>query len=202
MRALGWNPELLGSTGWCLVDRLPFAELEAFVTGEAALAGYWLHHREIAALELVGRSQKLVEAVSALLEEAGQSLFPGYHRFSPGQLRIDVEIDAAARLPAEGNAQTLEHLAIDRCLRLLGGGDPLLLIDLYFLSRARVSPLKAAGSMSSLDAAATPSALAVVLHEIELEQVPPQVLRPVDLGDLKAFRDQLVEQLAMRTYGS
>jgi hypothetical protein len=98
-------------------------------------------------------------------------------------------------------AASLLDLAVDRWLRCFGAEpSSVWLTDLYFLERARVDLEKAAGAMASRDMAATRRALAVILHETRVQELPPGLVRPVSLAQLEDFRLRWTDQLGLETF--
>lgn len=194
MRGLGWNSELLGSL-WPLLAGL---RLEgAWVGGEAALAGYWLHHREVSRLELHAEPS----AFERVRVQFPEPVFPGYVK--AGALELVREEQPPLEPPTDEPvpAASLLDLAVDRWLRCFGSEPSnLWLVDLYFLERARVDLERAAQAMTTRDLAATRRALAVILHETRVEELPRGVVRPVTLAQLEDFRRRWTDQLALETF--
>jgi len=197
MNGLGWNPELLGPH-WPTVAALDLQG--GWVGGEAALAGYWLHHRVAPRLE-VHVPAPAFETVLAQLPGPLETLFPGYVRARGLELITEEEPPLEAVTADPVPAASLLDLAVDRWLRCFGAEpSSVWLTDLYFLERARVDLEKAAGAMASRDMAATRRALAVILHETRVQELPPGLVRPVSLAQLEDFRLRWTDQLGLETF--
>lgn len=197
MRGLGWNPELLGPA-WPTVAGLQLAG--AWVGGEAALAGYWLHHRMALRLE-VHAPPEAFEGVAAQLSGPLETLFPGYLRAGGLELIREEQPPLEPVVPDPVPAASLLDLAVDRWLRCFGSEPAgVWLTDLFFLERARVDLERAANLLASRDLAATRRALAVILHETRVQELPPGLVRPVSLLQLEDFRSRWTDQLALETF--
>ncbi len=202
MRPLGWNAELLGESGWHFLERHVAGHADRFVGGEAALAGFWFHHREVARVEVILPDQASLDAMVAEVGPPQQTL-PGFARYERVDLVTDhlLILDEDKPLEQDIRADTLRDLAADRLLRLAGGADPALLVDLYFLQRARVDLSRAAKDAASKDLGLTSGALAVVLARARPTELPPGLVRPVDLTSLQDFVQELIEKLGMEIRG-
>ncbi len=191
-----WNPELLGPQ-WSTVTGLSLGG--AWVGGEAALAGYWLQHRVSQRMEV----HALGEAFDRVLEQlpGPETLFPGYVRASGLELVREEQPPLEPPTDDPFPAASLLDLAVDRWLRCFGSeASSLWLVDLYFLERARVDLERAAQAMVTRDLAATRRALAVILHETRVEELPKGLVRPVSLAQLEDFRRRWTDQLALETF--
>ncbi|MBI3924546.1 MAG: hypothetical protein HY319_03325 [Armatimonadetes bacterium] len=209
-RPLGWNPELFVSPLWTALRALDL-QGPAAVNGEAALAGFWFHHRMVDTLELVTPEQSGLEALACQVRglDCGlvqEQALPGFLRFRAGKARLDLALELGPPLDAERPCEdgipteSLRDLAADRWLRMLGRPDLKLLVDLYFLARARVDLVEAARDASLKDIGANRAALAVVLYEMKLGELPSWSVRPVTASQLSEFAEQLKDRLALQTF--
>lgn len=199
MTGLGWNPELLGPP-WAVVAALDLQG--AWVGGEAALAGYWLHHRVATSLELHA-GPAAFESLLAQLPDPVEPLFPGYVRSGGLELIREEEPPLEPVTEDAVPAAGLFDLAVDRWLRCFGSEPSgVWLADLFFLERARVDLERAANTLASRDLAATRRALAVILHETRVDGLPRGLVRPVSLAQLEDFRRRWTDQLALETFSS
>ena len=194
MRGLGWNPELL-PPAWPRLEGLPWEG--AWVAGEAALAGYWLHHRLVGRLDVHVRPDHW-DAFTACLPEA-RPLFPGCLRWGEVEVVREEQPPFAPPEVLAVPAQSLADLAVDRWLQAFGGGPQGWLVDLYFLERARVDLALAARRIPQRDAAATQRSLAVILHETQVE-LPGGLVRPVTREQIEDFRLRWTDQLALELF--
>lgn len=209
MRPPGWNPELFLSPLWETLRALDLNDPPTIVTGEAALAGFWFHHRMVETLELstsgdLDRLAGQIEAAGGPLKE--EQRFPGFVRFRAGPARLDLNLELEPPLDPKRSeedglaSESLRDLAVDRWLRLLGRKDLKLLVDLYFLNRARVDLLKAARDTRRRDAGCNEQALAVVLHGMKIGPPADWAIRPVSQETLQTFAELLKERLALQTF--
>lgn len=201
MRPLGWNEEILGEATWALLRSL--SPSPAFVTGEAALAGFWFHHRGISRVELAVRTEAELQEVASAIPGERLSEVPGFIRFRELDLMLDHDHVVDLDKPEEDGvrADSLGDLAADRILRLMGAPDPNLVVDLFFLARARVDLARAARDAAAKDLGLTPSALALVLSRSRPTVLPPGLIRPVDLGQLQEFVEGEIVRFGMQAYG-
>ncbi|MCE7873679.1 hypothetical protein DYH09_25345 [bacterium CPR1] len=199
-RPLGWNPELFPPQAWAFVQRHLPGQNERFVGGEAALAGFWFHHRLVDRVELVVTSQEALERLQSEVASQPRQVLPGFIRYDEVDLMVDHAhvIDASKPVEEEIRADSLEDLAADRLLRLAGGAQGSLLVDLYFLERYRVDLLAAAKGAACKDLGLTLSALAVQLARSRPTRLPEGLLRPVELPDLLSFLESLIERFGMQ----
>src|SRR5206468_2017929 len=119
--------------------------------------------------------------------------------------RLDLALESSPALEAGPQErvppESLRDLAADRWLRLFSpASQALALLDLYFLQRARVDLERASRDMSGKDLGASRRALAVVLYELKLPDLPPGLVRPVTREGLDAFRQEWVAQLGMEAF--
>jgi hypothetical protein len=174
---------------------------DRFVGGESALAGFWFHHRQVRHLEVVLPDQAALEAMQQALSEQPSQTCPGFARYEIADLTVDHMVVLDPEKPEEHGirADSLRDLAADRMLRLATKADADLLLDLYFLHRARVDLSKAVEDAARKDLGLTASALSVVLARAgPVMELPPGVVRPVDLADWNAFLTDLVMQFGMQ----
>lgn len=199
-RPLGWNPELFPPQAWAFVQTHLPGQTDRFVGGEAALAGFWFHHRQVERVEVVVPSQEALERLQSEVTSQPRQVLPGFIRYSEADLMVDHAHVLDASKPVEDGIQadSLDDLAADRLLRLASGAQPGLLVDLYFLERYRVDLLAAARGAACKDLALTPSALAVQLARSRPTRLPEGLVRPVDLPDLISFLDNLIERFGMQ----
>ncbi|MEW6277247.1 MAG: hypothetical protein AB1758_01405 [Candidatus Eremiobacterota bacterium] len=201
----GWNPDILGAPSWELLQRL--FPCRGMVTGEAALAGYWFHHRTVSRLELAVRTPEDLAELDELAGSTGlagerRMQMPGFVRYDRLDLMLDhdVVLDPVKPLDRGVRADSLRDLAADRVLRLLGGGDAAVLVDLYSLSRAGVDLKVAVRDAARKDLGVTAAALAVVLSRARPIRLPDGLVLPVALEDLQAFVEAEIPRLGMQAY--
>lgn len=199
-RPLGWNPELLPPRAWAFIQMYLPGQSERFVGGEAALAGFWFHHRQVDRVEVVLTSQEALDRLQSEVTSQPRQVLPGFIRYEEVDLMVDHAHVLETSKPMENGIQadSLEDLAADRLLRLASGAQVSLLVDLYFLERYRVDLLAAAKGAASKDLGLTPSALAVQLARSRPTRLPEGLLRPVELPDLLSFLESLIERFGMQ----
>lgn len=199
-RPLGWNPELFPPQAWAFVQIHLAGQSGRFVGGEAALAGFWFHHRQVERVEVVVASQEALDQLQSEVASQPRQVLPGFIRYDEVDLMVDhAHVLDANKLVGNGiQADSLEDLAADRLLRLASGAQASLLVDLYFLERYRVDLLAAAKGAACKDLGLTPSALAVQLARSRPTRLPAGLVRPVELPDLLSFLEDLIERFGMQ----
>ncbi len=199
-RPLGWNPELFPPEAWRFVQSHLPGQSERFVGGEAALAGFWFHHRQVERLEVVVSSQEALDRLHSEVAARPLQVLPGFIRYDVVDLMVDHDhvLDAKKPVSEAIQADSLQDLASDRMLRLASGAQAGLLVDLYFLERYRVDLLAAIRGATCKDLGLTPSALAVQLARSLPTRLPAGLVRPVELADLRSCLETLIERFGMQ----
>jgi Nucleotidyl transferase AbiEii toxin, Type IV TA system len=196
-----------------LLDAFFAREREFFLTGGAALAGFFLHHRETTDLDLFtdrsGAFERGRFALAGAAEALGAAVTrrqtsPGFERYvvTRGEESVVVDLVWDRAPQAFSNKlsvglvrlDSVEEILINKLTTVLSRGEERDLVDLLFLERAghRVEPALA-GALAK-DGGCTPGALAWVLSEIE---IPDGASLPanVSAAELRAFLSDLVKRL-------
>jgi hypothetical protein len=191
-----------------------FSEPSAFfLTGGAALAGYYLGHRVTEDLDLfsppvesmalaVQRLRRAASAVGGALEAVQEA--PEFRRFVVQRASevtlVDLVIDRAPQLIAD--KLMMDHIRIDsereitanKITALLGRTAPRDLVDLYALFERGFTLEAALADARIKDAAADPATLAWVLSQWRLGPSTPVPLG-FTLESVEQMRAQLIERL-------
>lgn len=184
-----------------------------FLSGGAALAGYYLHHRETTDLDLFTTADDAFErgrhALAGAVAALGASLVvrqdaPDFKRFAVErgdelvvvdlvrervpQLRVDKpEIDGVRVDP-------IDEIAVNKVTTIVGRNEERDLVDLFVLERAgyRIEDLLAPALAK--DGGCTPAVLAWVLSEV---RIPDEVPLPAGIAtaELRAWIADLVKRL-------
>lgn len=157
-----------------------------FLTGGAALAGYYLGHRETKDLDLFTVENRLEEGVSALMataSEIGASIeslrtSPDFRRFllcrGSDSVVVDLVRDLAPQLypdkPRFGEIRVdpPEEILANKLCTLLSRAEIRDLVDVQALEQRGYSLEKALIEASRKDAGMTPAQLAWVLSQVEI----------------------------------
>jgi predicted nucleotidyltransferase component of viral defense system len=186
-----------------------------FLTGGAALAGYYLKHRETKDLDLFTTEDRMEEGVSALTvvaREIGASIeplrtSPDFRRFllkrgSEGVV-VDLVRDLAPQIFPEKSlfgsirVDPPEEILANKLCTLLSRAEIRDLVDVWALETRGYSIETALKQASMKDAGLTPGQLAWVLSQIEIgdDAVPPGGLSARELREyLHNLRDRLAGQ--------
>jgi hypothetical protein len=196
-----------------LVDAF-FSEPSAFfLTGEAALVGFYLGHRFTDDLDLfspptapmelaVQRLRRAAAAIGGALESVLEA--PEFRRFlvqcAAETTLVDLVIDRAPQLVAD--KQLIGHVRIDsereiaanKVTAMLGRTAPRDLVDLFALLDRGYALEAALADAYTKDAAVDPGTLAWVLSQWRLG---PSVPLPhgIEAADIERMRATLIEQL-------
>ncbi len=189
---------------------------EFYLTGGAALSGFYLHHRQSQDLDFFvvdpAELDVLERRLETLCAERGWSIedvrrFPGFRRFivrdAFDETVIDTVHEAVAQLvplpekPIHSGLRVdaLADLITNKICALLGRGDIKDLVDLYFLDRAGVDVLSHLDAAKTKDGGLEPLTLSYVLGNMSTDSGRLMLVDPVSEADIAAYRDRLVEQL-------
>lgn len=186
-----------------LLKRLDLPGL--YLTGRAALCGFYCHDRTTRGLDLFTRDAEAFEnahlSLGALLQELGAQhdslrTFPAFRRYrihrEGDETLLDLVLETVPAVhspqPLDGFAISLdtpEEIAVNKVCALVGRGEPRDLEDLFFLAGHGVDLREAVQSAASKDGGVGPDTLLLVLP-----QVPAG-------GDVVLFRDRWVDQLRL-----
>lgn len=188
---------------------------EFFLTGGAALVGFYLGHRETHDLDLFTAGQPLDEGERTLMEIASElglvvepvRRAPEFRRFlvrGGEALVVDLVRDDAPQLSdkqvvGDVRIDSAEEILANKLCALLSRVEIRDLVDVMALQQHGLDPVAAVRAASKKDAGVTPSQLAWVLSSFP---VPDGEILPgnVSLGELRAFRDDLVRRLAAAAF--
>ena len=189
-----------------------------FLTGGAALVGFYLGHRETHDLDLFTEGsplddgeRTLREIASALeLEVEPVRRDPAFHRFLVRSrqdaqslvvdlVRDDVPQLAAKRIVGGIRIDSAEEILANKLCTLLSRVEVRDLIDVMALEQSGLDPISAVWPASRKDAGVTPSQLAWVLSSFP---IPQDKALPGDVSPdaLRAFRDDLIRRLAAAAF--
>lgn len=184
-----------------------------FLTGGAALAGFYLRHRETSDLDLFTRDREAYERGFVALRAAADALgarletrqeAPGFRRLLARRADEGVLVDLVwERVPAsypglnERDGILLdppEEIVVNKLTTLVARSEPRDLVDLMLLERTGCSIEAALPKALEKDGGCTPAMLAWVLSEV---QVPDGATIPGGLAaaELRAFLSDLIERL-------
>ena len=181
-----------------------------FLTGGAALAGFYLHHRETTDLDLFTRDPKAFErgvsSLHAAADKVGATLAvkqdaPGFKRYLVSRRSEGVLIDLVwERVPAAYDRtnerggiilDVPEEIVVNKLTTLVSRSEPRDLVDLMLLERSGCSIEAALPKALEKDGGCTPATLAWVLSEI---RIPDGVDLPGGIApeELRSFLSGLI----------
>jgi predicted nucleotidyltransferase component of viral defense system len=188
-------------------------EQRLFLTGGAALAGFYFGHRETEDLDLFGPPGLDLLGVARTLHDAASACgasvraletHPDFRRVlaARGDERciVDVVVDRAPMLePAKASfgsvrVDTLREIAANKVCTLVGRAEIKDLVDLERILDAGVDLERAVQDATTKDASVDPATLAWLLDQIT---IGPQAALPggVDPTRVARFREDLVRRL-------
>lgn len=182
------------------------------LSGGAALAGVHLRHRLSRDADLFFHDQRLHREAVALLPQVAQeagvtiqvvrdagTLVRGVLTADEGELDVDLVFDPVADVgpPDDVEGVIVESLADLRANKLtcvLSRSEPRDLVDLLFLDRAGYPPEADLPLALKKDGSIDPGVLAWLLSQFPIEPLP-EMLMPLQAGEVKVFRSVLAERL-------
>jgi Nucleotidyl transferase AbiEii toxin, Type IV TA system len=184
-----------------------------FLTGGAALAGYYLHHRTTDDLDLFtdrgDAFERGVRAMGAVAASLGASLqvrmdAPDFKRFAiergSDAVVVDLVHDRVPQLAREKplvgtvRVDSLEEILANKLTALVGRQEERDLVDVYFLERAGHSVESALPAALAKDGGCTPANLAWLLSQIAIPE-GLAVPEPLTVDGLRAYVAGLVKRL-------
>lgn len=188
-------------------------ERSFFLTGGAALAGFYLHHRETDDLDLFTHEGEAFERGAHALRAAADRVSgqlgitqdsPGFRRYVVTRGNEAVVVDLVwERVPsafpdkperAGIRIDPIEEILINKLTAVLSRAEERDVVDLLFLERAGHRAEQALAAALAKDGGCTPAALAWVLSQIT---VADEAALPggVTGRELRGFLDDLVKRL-------
>lgn len=192
-------------------------ERRFFVTGGAALAGFHLHHRRTADLDLFTTSMDLDradEALRAVAQEVGGAIenketAPNFRRRlvkrGTDRVMVDLVVDHAfqgypeKQLFGDIRVDPPEEILANKLCTLLSRSEIRDLVDVYALERSGYRVEDALPLAKRKDGSVTPASLAWILSEIQIgddASIPGDIAVPA----LRAFLQDLISRLGRLAY--
>jgi predicted nucleotidyltransferase component of viral defense system len=188
-------------------------EREFFLTGGAALVGYYLHHRTTSDLDLFTLSSHAFERGKFVLEHVGEELgaevairqdAPGFRRCVLSRPSEGVVVDLVhervpqlvTEKPDIGGVviDPQEEILANKLTALVGRMEERDLVDVYFLERAGLRVEDHLDAALAKDGGATPATLAWLLSEMKVAD-DASLPGGVTAGELQNYIDELVRRL-------
>jgi hypothetical protein len=184
-----------------------------FLTGGAALSGFYLHHRPTLDLDLFTLDPDAFEAGRRTLEasaaELGATLTvrqhaPGFERYvvTRGEASVVVDlvlervpqIAGPKRLVGSVAVDPIEEIFANKLTTVLSRSEERDLVDLLLLEREGLRTEEGLAGAQAKDGGCTAAALAFVLSEVS---IPDSVVLPagVSPNELRAFVNDLIVRL-------
>jgi Nucleotidyl transferase AbiEii toxin, Type IV TA system len=184
-----------------------------FLTGGAALAGFYLKHRPTNDLDLFttmsdvfDRGPHILQDVASALNATGETVrhAPGFHRSvlsrAGDAVVVDLVWDRVPQTHAEKPEQDgirvdpLDEILANKLTTILSRGEERDLVDLFFLEKAGCRVESGLSAALAKDGACTPATLAWLLSEVD---IPDGITLPADCppADLRAFVQDLIVRL-------
>lgn len=184
-----------------------------FLTGGAALAGFYLHHRETTDLDLFTHDSDAFErgafALRAAVDQVGAAVSikqdaPGFRRYLVTRDGDSVLVDTVwervkaaypeKRMEGRVILDSAEEIAVNKLTTLVSRSEPRDIVDLMLLERAGLSIDAALPKALEKDGGCTPATLAWVLSHVT---IPDGASLPanVSAAETRAFLATLVERM-------
>ena len=212
---MGSSPDRLDALQRDLIEAFFARTQRFFLTGGAALTGFYLRHRTTKDLDLFAPPEvSMQEGVEALLGAAADvgaaalvlQQHPDFRRYAVSraeeQTLVDLAIDRAPQLLRDKNhfgavvVDPMREIAANKVGALLDRFEARDLVDLKLLLGAGLTLSEVLQDAQQKHAGADPATLAWVLGTW---RIPPTAALPEDTmaAEVEAFRDDLVRQLAL-----
>lgn len=207
------SPDRLTRLQRSLLEAFFRSESRFFLTGGAALAGFYLHHRPTLDLDLFTLDPMAFETGRRALEAAAAELgatvavrhhAPGFERYVVAGRGESVVVDlvlervpqtsGAKRVVGSVSVDPLEEILVNKLTTILSRAEERDLVDLLFLERHGLKIESALRPALEKDGGCTPAALAWVLAEVS---IPDGIELPggVSPAELRTFVADLVVRL-------
>ena len=207
------SPDKLTALQRALLEAFFRIERRFFLTGGAALAGFYLHHRQTLDLDLFTLDPAAFEtgrrALDAAAAELGATVAvrqhaPGFERYVVSGRGESVVVDlvlervpqtaGAKRVIGSVSVDPLEEILVNKLTTLLSRAEERDLVDLLFLERQGLKAEDGLPAALEKDGGCTPAALAWVLSEVS---IPDGVELPggVSAAELRTFVADLIVRL-------
>jgi predicted nucleotidyltransferase component of viral defense system len=214
------SPDKLSPLQRAVLETFFRYETRFFLTGGAALAGFYLHHRSTLDLDLFtldpdafAAGRRTLAAVAADLGAtvAVRQHAPGFERLVVSRADESVVVDLVLERVAQtaGPKRLIGTIAIDpieeilanKLTTLLSRAEERDLVDLLWLERRGMTIESALPAALTKDGGCTPAALAWVLSEMT---VPDDQKLPGDVtgAELRQFVSRLIVRLRRASYPS
>jgi hypothetical protein len=190
-----------------------------FLTGGSALGIFYLEHRLSYDLDLFSTTTvdwraltvAFIDCAAAIRAEwRAISSSPYFHRFElvRGEEKeiIDFVEEKCPQLDgikAEIGAirvDTLREIGANKLCTILGRSDIKDLVDLYFLDQAGYNAIDHIDDAQSKDGGFDPATCSYVLSQMEINEIPQILIKPVDVTSLNSFLKNLQKQYAELAY--
>jgi Nucleotidyl transferase AbiEii toxin, Type IV TA system len=194
---------------------LAFFEREQgfFLTGGAALAGFYLHHRETTDLDFFTHDREAFERGAFVLRAAADHVgaevsvkqdAPGFKRYLITRGEDSVLVDTVwervkaaypeKRMQGRIVLDPAEEIAVNQLTTLVSRSEPRDIVDLLLLERSGLSIDEALPKALEKDGGCTPATLAWVLSQVS---IPDGASLPagVSAAETRAFLADLVERM-------
>jgi predicted nucleotidyltransferase component of viral defense system len=192
-------------------------EQRFFLTGGAALVGFYLHHRQTLDLDLFTTEDHLEDGEAALFDAAQElgatvermRTSTSFRRFLVGRGNESVVVDIVRDLAPQIDTEKPVHDGIridspreimaNKLCTLLSRGELRDLVDVMALEKAGHRVEEHLELAARKDAGLTPAQLAWVLSQLEIgeDASPPGDVSP---EDLREYLDDLVRRLSEAAY--
>jgi len=185
-----------------------------FLTGGAALAGFYIGHRRTDDLDLFTTDADAFERGRFVVTDVAQHLnaqvvtrqeAPGFRRMlltmaDGASLVIDLVRDAGVQtFPQKLEfdqiiVDSIEEILVNKLTAIVGRAEERDLVDLYFLAASGLSIVRALPAAEAKDGGCTPANLAWLLSEVD---IPDGITLPAQLSaaTLRAFVAELIVTL-------
>ncbi len=188
-----------------------------YLTGGTALSAFYLQHRDSVDLDLFTsddeafqRADDLTNQTSVKLNIACQAvrIRSYFKHFQVGlkedQLTIHFSKEYSAHVKPPNHftgilVDSIEDITVNKICTALGRTEIKDLVDLYFLDKAGYSVAAYFDLAKQKDGGLAYETLAYTLSQFQLAEIPPFMIKPLTIEELRRYRDETVDWLVQKS---
>jgi hypothetical protein len=194
-------------------------EKRFFLTGGSALGLFYLQHRFSYDLDLFSSAHvdwlELDGVMRVCAREIGADLgllrdaptFRRYRLARAGQNEIvDIVVDVSPQIDPEKpwiddvQVDTIHEIMLNKITTLISRCELKDIVDLYFLEREGLRVERYFEEAQQKDGGLDPAMVSLLLDAVHVTELPDYMIKPLTIGDLCAFVDDLKRRMALMAY--
>jgi len=191
-----------------------------YLTGGIALSAFYLQHRESVDIDLFTSDDNAFQRADDLTRQTSANLNIACHairirsyfkHFQVGprenQLTVHFSKEYSAHVKPPNNftgilVDSIEDIAVNKICAALGRTEIKDLVDLYFLDKEGYSIGKYFDLAQQKDGGLAYETLAYTLSQFQLAEIPPFMIKPLAVDELRQYRDATIDWLIQKSVPS